>query len=54
MSHQIDLELIDCKAFKNGTLLVSYRVKHPAESKTNSTAKAGKARRDVTKRKQKR
>jgi dihydrofolate reductase len=54
MSHQIDLELIDCKAFKNGTLLVSYRVKHPAESKTNSTAKAGKARRNVTKRKQKR
>jgi dihydrofolate reductase len=53
MSHQINLELIDCKAFKNGTLLVSYRVKHPAESKTKSRAKAGKARRDLTKRKQK-
>jgi riboflavin biosynthesis pyrimidine reductase len=25
---QIDLELPDCKTFKNGCLLVSYRVKH--------------------------
>lgn len=28
MSRQIDLELIDCKTFKNGCVLVSYRVKH--------------------------
>ena len=27
MSHQIDLELIECKTFKNGCVLVSYRVK---------------------------
>jgi len=27
MSHQIDLELIECKPFKNGCVLVSYRVK---------------------------
>ena len=28
MNRQIDLELIDCKPFKNGCVLVSYRVKH--------------------------
>lgn len=28
MSHQIDLELLECKTFKNGCVLVSYRVKH--------------------------
>lgn len=28
MNHQIDLELLECKAFKNGCVLVSYRVKH--------------------------
>lgn len=27
MSRQIDLELLECKAFKNGCVLVSYRVK---------------------------
>lgn len=38
MNRQIDLELIDCKAFKNGTLMVSYRVKHETEKK-RATAK---------------
>jgi dihydrofolate reductase len=28
MSHQINLELIQCKPFKNGCVLVTYRVKH--------------------------
>jgi dihydrofolate reductase len=28
MSHQINLELLDCKTFKNGCVYVSYRVKH--------------------------
>lgn len=28
MNRQIDLELLDCKPFKNGCVLVSYRVKH--------------------------
>jgi dihydrofolate reductase len=28
MNHQIDLELLDCKPFKNGCVLVSYRVKN--------------------------
>jgi dihydrofolate reductase len=28
MSRQIDLELLDCKPFKNGCVMVSYRVKH--------------------------
>jgi dihydrofolate reductase len=42
MSHQIDLELIDCKTFKNGTVLVSYRVKHAADRKKNLNAKSAK------------
>ena len=28
MKRQIDLELKECKAFKNGCVLVSYRVKN--------------------------
>jgi dihydrofolate reductase len=28
MSRQIDLELLECRAFKNGCVLVRYRVKH--------------------------
>lgn len=28
MSHQIDLELLDCRTFENGCVLVSYRVKN--------------------------
>ena len=28
MNHQIDLELLTCKTFKNGCMLVTYRVKH--------------------------
>jgi hypothetical protein len=28
MSRQIDLELRECKAFKNGCVLVTSRVKH--------------------------
>ena len=28
MSHQIDLELLECRAFKNGCVYVTYRVKH--------------------------
>lgn len=28
MTHQIDLELLDCKTFKTGCVLVTYRVKH--------------------------
>jgi len=42
MNRQIDLELIDCKSFKNGTVLVSYRVKHTTEKK-RSTAKNAKS-----------
>jgi dihydrofolate reductase len=32
MSRQIDLELIDCKPFKNGCVLVTYRVKREENS----------------------
>ncbi len=28
MNHQIDLELLECKPFKNGCVYLSYRVKH--------------------------
>jgi len=28
MNHQIDLELLDCKTFKNGCVLVTYRVRN--------------------------
>ncbi|HAF12556.1 MAG TPA: hypothetical protein DCK93_09865 [Blastocatellia bacterium] len=28
MKRQIDLELLECRTFKNGCVLVSYRVKH--------------------------
>jgi dihydrofolate reductase len=28
MNHQIDLKLLDCKTFKNGCVLVTYRVKN--------------------------
>ena len=46
MKRQIDLELIDCKPFKNGTVMVSYRVKHESEPKqaTGRTAKSVKKR----------
>ena len=33
INHQIDLELIECKPFKNGTIMVSYRVKRETEKK---------------------
>ena len=39
MNHQIDLELVECKPFKNGCVLVSYRVKHKKERKKSSTRK---------------
>jgi dihydrofolate reductase len=42
MKRQIDLELLACKVFKNGTLMVSYRVKHrntkPRVAKGNKVA----------------
>jgi len=34
MNCQVDLELIDCKTFKTGCVLVTYRVKHETEKKT--------------------
>lgn len=44
MNRQIDLELIDCKAFKNGTLMVSYRVKHETEKKRATDRKTKSVR----------
>ena len=44
MNHQIDLELTDCKAFKNGTLMVSYRVKHATEKKRSTARNAKNAK----------
>jgi dihydrofolate reductase len=40
MNRQIDLELQECRAFKNGCVYVTYRVKHPkARSRAASTRK---------------
>ena len=50
MDHQIDLELIECKPFKNDTVIISYRVKHEKEPK-KSTAKPGKPAKSAKKRK---
>jgi dihydrofolate reductase len=42
MNHQINLELIECKTFKNGCLMVSYRVRHETEKETRRRGKKGK------------
>jgi dihydrofolate reductase len=42
MNRQIDLELLESKAFKNGTVMVSYRVKHATKASEKSAAKGGK------------
>ena len=34
LSHQIDLELIECKSLKNGCVLVTYKVKPPQKKTT--------------------
>jgi len=39
MNHQIDLELIECKAFKVGTVMVTYRVKKKAGIKKKTVKK---------------
>ena len=39
MSRQIDLELIECRQWKTGCVLVTYRVKHPKKRSTKSTRK---------------
>jgi dihydrofolate reductase len=43
MNHQIDLELLDCKTFKNGCVMVTYKVKPPGEKrKKSSTPKSSR------------
>ena len=39
MSRQIDLELIECRQWKTGCVLVTYRVKHSKKRSTKSTRK---------------
>jgi len=39
MKRQVDLELIDCKTFKTGCVLVTYRVKHRTESNRSKRGK---------------
>ena len=39
MSRQIELELIDCRQWKTGCVLVTYRVKHSKKRSTKSTRK---------------
>lgn len=36
MDHQIDLELKECKTFKNGCVLVTYQVKHARKKRTRA------------------
>src|SRR4026208_730290 len=40
MSHQIDLELIDCTTLKTGCVLVTYRVLPPGQKRKKLTAKS--------------
>ena len=48
MDHQIDLELLECKALKNGCVMVTYRVKPPGEKqKKKVTAKSAKQTKDA-------
>ena len=47
MSHQVDLELIDCKTLKNGCVLVTYKVKHEAEKKSVRKKSQSKRRRST-------
>ena len=49
MNHQIDLELIECKPFKNGCVMVSYRVKHGHERKGTKKPQKGKSRKSSKK-----
>ena len=42
MSHQIDLELIDCNVFKVGTVMVRYRVKKKAAARKKAAKKKGR------------
>ncbi len=37
MSRQIDLELIDCRQFKTGCVLVTYRVKHQKKKRSTKS-----------------
>lgn len=39
MNHQVNLELTDCRTFKNGCVLVVYRVKPPGKKTGKRTAK---------------
>jgi len=40
MSHQIDLELIDCKTLKTGCVVVTYRVLPPGQKRKKLSAKS--------------
>lgn len=44
MECQIDLELIECKPFKNGCLMVTYRVKHRSDRKQTKKPQKAKSR----------
>ena len=48
MKHQVDLELIDCKTFKTGCVLVTYRVKHEAEKKTRVARKTPRGKKSMS------
>ena len=47
MNDQIDLELIDCKPFKNGALMVSYEARTRAEAINREAREAPKERKET-------
>ena len=48
MNRQVDLELIDCKTFKTGCVLVTYRVKRETEKKTRVTRKTPRGKKSTS------
>lgn len=44
MNRQLDLELVECKPFKNGCLMVSYRIKHGNSQKQTKKTQKTKSR----------
>ena len=48
MNHQIDLELIECRRFKNGCLMVSYRVKHGNDGRGTKKTQKTKSRKRIS------
>jgi len=51
MNRQVNLELIKCESWKNGCVLVTYRVKHDGEKKANKHSATLRAKKSASTRK---